>query len=241
MAKSKTNSLTSSVFQPSIGARLLFHFLTSISFIYIFCWHFGSEASSIEKSKGFGWFFKYLTFCGFTFQMIAFFVSFLSDLFPQANTANFLADNLSCASFLIANIITVMYWCLLIITKDPVDEDVRHGQLLLQRPPFWLSIVMHLANAIVAWMDILLTNRRFSKFSLLAALVFGFLYCIWMQICATKNKGYPYPFLNVLPEPEGLIGMALVGLSLILLFFWLGAKVASISKGKHNQKELKYY
>lgn len=241
MANSKTNSMACSVSQRSNGARLLFHFLTFIWFLYIFCWHFGSEAATLEKAKGFGWFFKYLTFCGFTFQMIALFVSFLSDLFPQANTASFLADNLSCASFLIANIIMVMFWCLLVITKDPVDEDVQKGQLLLQRPPFWLSMILHLANAVVAWIDILLANRRFSKFSLDMALVFGFLYCIWMQICATKNKAYPYPFLNALPEPAGLIGISFVGLSLILLFFWVGAKVAYISRGECDQKVLKYY
>lgn len=241
MAKPKTNSMSSSVSQPSNGARLLFHLISFISFLYIFCWHVGSKAATFEQSKDFGWFFKYLTFCGFTFQMIAFLVSFISDLFPQANRTSFLADNLSCASFVIANLITVMFWCLLLITKDPVDQDVRRGELLLQRPPFWLSIFLHLVNAIVAWIDILVANRRFSKLSLHAALVFGFLYCIWMQICATKNKGYPYPFLNALPEPEGLIGISLVGLSLMLLFFWVGAKVAYITRGERDQKVVKYY
>ncbi|KAH9329813.1 hypothetical protein KI387_001921, partial [Taxus chinensis] len=130
-------------------------------FLYIFCWHFGSEAATFSQSKGFGWFFKYLTFWAFTFQMISLLISFFSDLFPQVNRIVCVSDDLSCASFSMANVVTVMFWCLLVITKNPVDQNVQQGQLLLQRPFSWTSLCVHLGNVIVAWIDILVSKRTF--------------------------------------------------------------------------------
>ncbi|XP_057837702.1 uncharacterized protein LOC131047904 isoform X3 [Cryptomeria japonica] len=183
--------------------------------------------------------FKFLTIWGFTFQMIALLVSFVSDLFPQANRTSCLADDLSCASFTMANVITVMFWCLLAITESPVDQNVQQGQVFLRRPPLWISLCVHLGNVIVAWIDILVSKRRFSKLSLRLALLFGFLYCIWIQTCAIKNKEYPYPFLNELPEPEGLLGMIFVGLLLVLSSFKAGKKASNTFRGACSGKVVK--
>ncbi|XP_057837699.1 uncharacterized protein LOC131047904 isoform X2 [Cryptomeria japonica] len=206
MAESATSSIS--------VLHSLFHLISFISFLYIFCWHFGSEAATLPQSQGFGWMFK-------------------------ANRTSCLADDLSCASFTMANVITVMFWCLLAITESPVDQNVQQGQVFLRRPPLWISLCVHLGNVIVAWIDILVSKRRFSKLSLRLALLFGFLYCIWIQTCAIKNKEYPYPFLNELPEPEGLLGMIFVGLLLVLSSFKAGKKASNTFRGACSGKVVK--
>ena len=58
----------------------IFHVLCTLVFTRVWLWHFTPEAAELPGSKGFGWFFRYLTFCSYTLQMALFVISCLCQL-----------------------------------------------------------------------------------------------------------------------------------------------------------------
>ena len=46
----------------------MLHFVGAFIFLLVFVWHFTQAASRLPGAKGFGWFFKFLTFWGWTIQ-----------------------------------------------------------------------------------------------------------------------------------------------------------------------------
>lgn len=58
----------------------IFHVLCTLIFTRVWLWHFTPEAAELPGSKGFGWFFRYLTFCSYTLQMALFVISCLCQL-----------------------------------------------------------------------------------------------------------------------------------------------------------------
>jgi hypothetical protein len=79
-------------------------------------------------------------------------------------------------------------------------------------------------NTIVAWGDLLLSRTRsFSKRSELVSHCIIVFYMGWILTCARFNQGlFPYPFLNVLPWPQGFCGVALVSTALFYVVFRMG-------------------
>lgn len=41
-------------------------------FIYVWSWHFSDRAQRLPGAQGFGWFFRYVTFWGWTLQTVQF-------------------------------------------------------------------------------------------------------------------------------------------------------------------------
>lgn len=54
--------------RPLADLVFVFHLLAFLWFSRVWAWHLGKQASTLPGSKGFGWFFRYLTFCSFTAQ-----------------------------------------------------------------------------------------------------------------------------------------------------------------------------
>ena len=58
-------------------------------------------------------------------------------------------------------------------------------------------------NSIVAWLDIILSQpRSFSRRSQWLSIGFVVFYLHWILLCSHVNGGFPYPFLNKLPQPQ---------------------------------------
>ncbi|XP_024525332.1 uncharacterized protein LOC9662517 [Selaginella moellendorffii] len=230
--------------RPAGNALFVFHLVAFLWFLYTFSWHFGRAASKLPQSQGFGWFFKYLTFCGFTLQLVSLLVCLLSHLFPESRGLKRAADDLSCTTFAIANVITAMHWVLYFTTAAPVEASatakiettVTRSLNVQTSSPLWLNLTVHLANAIVAWTDVHVSDRTFRKSSLNQSLIFCLVYTTWIQVCAFKNKMYPYPFLNKLPQPEGFIATVAVAVTLTFAFFKAGSTLASVQTSRRLAK-----
>ena len=110
---------------------------------------------------------------------------------------NHWADDLSCALFGLANVVTAMYY--LIDATNGKDALVEGGQI--QRPA-WLGFSVHVFNSLVAWADILCAHpRSFSKSSGRLSVGIVAFYTIWILTCSHFNGAFPYPILNELPWP----------------------------------------
>lgn len=49
---------------------MLWHFLGAAFALNIFIWHFSEQATKLPGARGFGWFFKFLTFWGWSLQTL---------------------------------------------------------------------------------------------------------------------------------------------------------------------------
>ncbi|XP_073392325.1 uncharacterized protein [Physcomitrium patens] len=201
--------------------------------MFVFCWHFGKQASQLPQAWDFGWFFKFLTFCGFSFQMIALMTSLLSHLFPEEKVLKRSANDMSCASFEIVNVVTLVYWAVTFWTSDPLllgwDKAARKT---LQKGlsigcPLWLTLVLNIGIVGISWADILITERNFRRLTLYMTLVFGTIYTCWVHVCEARNEEYPHPFIRPSRQPEGTLTVSAVALLFVFLFHKIGSKLAS--------------
>lgn len=209
----------------------LVHILGFCVYASVFMWHFSARASTLPGAAGYGWFFKFLTFWGWTLQMVQFLVVSLSLLTPKERSwyspLARLADDLSCLAFCAATTVTVQFYVLQLITGGLVERTS-------DRPP-WLGVTVHLANSVFAWLDIAVSSKRsFSKRSKLMGIAFCFCYCLWILACRHMNSKFPYPFLNALPFPLGFVGIMFATMIVFYIVNVLGALKAGIWQCFHT-------
>eukprot|EP00210_Caulerpa_lentillifera_P008853 g8447.t1 len=205
--------------------RWLFHLSFCLYFSRVLLLRLLSTETIYSEDLQFGGPFRYLTICVFTlqvFQLIA--VSFV-DCVPyglRLEVKQF-ADDMSCATFVLANLVTVLYYTI---------EAVVPGGLFsasLDKSSAWIDISMHFLNSVAAWADIIISYpRRFSFRSLQLIGCFSFWYTMWISLIKYKSGAYPYGFLNTMPEPIGLLLMIGIAVVMIILFFHTGRKLSEL-------------
>eukprot|EP01025_Chloroclados_australasicus_P023985 TRINITY_DN2415_c0_g1_i3.p2 TRINITY_DN2415_c0_g1~~TRINITY_DN2415_c0_g1_i3.p2 ORF type:complete len:277 (-),score=15.66 TRINITY_DN2415_c0_g1_i3:1102-1932(-) len=198
-------------------SRIL-HCSCCVIFMGVWLWHFTPQASSLPGANLFGWFFRYLTFCTYTLQTFWLLLSTLSWLLTDSDSSilNTVADDLACTLFPLANVVTVLYYTLEIITQGLVEGGD------IARPP-WLGFAVHGMNSIVAWLDLLFSRpRKFSRRAKFWGACLAISYFIWMVVMKRVGGGFPYPFLDKMPFPEGFLVMTMAGCMLYALLFVMG-------------------
>ncbi|DBB02119.1 TPA: hypothetical protein ACH3X3_011158 [Trebouxia sp. C0006] len=200
------------------------HAFALLCYVRVWLWHLTPAAQLLPGSTGFGWFFRYLTFYSFSWQMLQLFIACLADISKDPHNSRMLniwADDLSCALFGMANSVTAMFY--LIDATTGKDSLVEGGEI--DRPP-WLGFSVHVFNTIVAWADIFCAHpRSFSKRSGRLSVGIIAFYTVWILICSHFNGAFPYPILNKLPWPAGFIGMATTSIVLFYLMFLAGRQL----------------
>eukprot|EP00891_Asterochloris_glomerata_P006268 jgi/Astpho2/6268/Aster-x0276 len=148
-------------------------------------WHLTPKANEQKVAQQFPWFFAYLTFWGFTLQLLQMVVAFLADLQPKDMLRD-LADILSCSTVGVAAFVTACYYILV---------------------PKWVSPVLHTGNFIGMLADYAVSRRQ-RTFSHAGAALQAAWMALYLALClAIKhvNGKYPYDFMNELPEPQGML------------------------------------
>ncbi|CAG9462348.1 unnamed protein product [Pedinophyceae sp. YPF-701] len=205
--------------------QTLLHLAGMMVFSYVWMWHLSERAQSLPGASGFGWFFRYMTFCSFTLQTITSILQVLADLSQEHKAPKMfrltvrLVDDLSCFTFAVACTVTVMYY--------GVEKSMKGGAVSVEggahdRPP-WLNWAVHVLNSIYAAADVLLSEPR--TFSLTAAgyvAAFCVAYPIWLLVIKQVMSSFPYPILEKLPFPHGFIFLSLAGWISMLAFFYTG-------------------
>eukprot|EP00899_Mesostigma_viride_P008419 jgi/Mesvir1/17579/Mv08814-RA.1 len=121
---------------------LVFHIFALLWFGSVWFWHLGDDAKKLPGANEFGWFFRYLTFFGFTLQVLQLLVCCLAGILTTKPRLLWLADTLSCAVFGVAHVITINHKLIWMLTKAPVEG--AH----IERP-FFLGFTVHYANSTV--------------------------------------------------------------------------------------------
>lgn len=200
------------------------HAFALLCYVRVWLWHLTPAAQLLPGSTGFGWFFRYLTFYSYSWQMLQLFIACLADISKvdilltqikcihaaclltaicllqdpvQSRFLNEWADDLSCALFGLANSVTAMYY--LIDATTGKNALVEGGEI--SRPP-WLGFSVHVFNTMTAWADICCAHpRSFSRRAGRLSVAIIAFYTVWILICSHCNGAFPYPILNELPWP----------------------------------------
>ena len=188
-----------------VAKRLFYVFAFANNFVVWF-WHFTPFASYLPGASLFGFFFRYLTFCTYTLQTMHLGLSLFTEVLIGAKEckrtrprlARF-ADDLGCVVFPLANIVTILFYGVLKQFPSPIEGAS------VERPPF-LDFSVHALNFVFAWGDMLLSkNRTFSPRATYLGTICCISYTAWMLIIKIKTNIYPYPFIEKLPFPEGVV------------------------------------
>ncbi|GAQ86887.1 hypothetical protein KFL_003180080 [Klebsormidium nitens] len=204
----------------------VFHLTLFCVYLYGYLWHFSDGAKQLPGSHGFGWFYRYLTFWGFSIQLVTWAFSLLTHLFPRWKDAKRISDLLASSVFGIANIITVLHWTLFVLIQgNPVEGE------LVDRPVA-LGILVHAVNALSAWLDVKIGERTFRYPSLRVSFGIATAYCAFILWCKFETGIFPYPFLNTWPQPEAFLVLLAVSMVLIYVFHKIGAAYAASGQSK---------
>lgn len=206
----------------------MFHAFALIFYVRTWMWHTTPAAAGLPGAQGFGWFFRYLTFCSYTLQMVQLAVCCMAHVSRQPKRKRRLtelADQLSCALFGIANTVTALFFAIEKSTNGLVEGGAADR-------PAWLNMAVHVVNSLVAWLDLLIVEERsFKGSSRHLALLFAVAYCTWLLVVRQRFGKFPYPILNNLPFPLGYASFVLLGFVVVLFAFHLGKAVKTLLGG----------
>mmetsp|Transcript_14494 Transcript_14494/g.46086 ORF Transcript_14494/g.46086 Transcript_14494/m.46086 type:complete len:229 (+) Transcript_14494:60-746(+) len=198
---------------------LVFHALTYALYCAAWGWHLSPAATKLPGHSGFGWFFRYLTFCGFTLQLIQLLICTASHFARRGHWLKRASDDLSSAIFALAITITILYH----VIKYSGQKVVEGGKV--ERPP-WLDFTVHVGNSVIACVDLILCKRSFSKLAEKLCLAIAASYLLWIMVVKEVTGIYPYPFLNKLPQPWGFVAF-IIGSLLVFFGIFHGGRTVS--------------
>lgn len=198
---------------------LLVHLVAFAWFAWVWLWHLTPAAAQLPGNFGFGWFFRFLTFYSFSLQTLQLGMACVDDVQRTRRGASAWTqptDDLACAIFALTHVVSIMFYTIQGTTKMAVEGG--H----VQRPP-WLDVSVHAFNTLVAWADLLTSDRRsFSRRSeRLSTLLVG-AYLGYLMLCRRMNGRFPYPILNALSYPWGFSALVASGLALFVAAFRAG-------------------
>lgn len=198
---------------------LVVHVVAFCWFSFVWLWHLTPAAAQLPGNHGFGWFFRFLTFYSFSLQTLQLGMATVDDLqrtwYGKSRWTK-PTDDLACAIFAFTHVVSIMFYTIQSTTKLAVEG----GHVV--RPP-WLDVSVHAFNTMVAWADLITSDRRtFSRTSERLSSVLVVVYLGYLMLCRHMNGRFPYPILNALSYPWGVLGLVSCGLALFLVAFRAG-------------------
>ncbi|MEW5315806.1 MAG: hypothetical protein WDW38_007211 [Sanguina aurantia] len=195
----------------------------------VWLWHTSEAALVLPGSRGFGWFFRYLTFYSFTLQLAQLCLCTVYGWSrkwrggrPSSSLTRLAgwSDDLSCAALGFATATTILYH---IVDAALGRKGIVEGEA---ERPVWLSPSVHVFNFALAWADTAFASPR--TFTRRAEILSTCLVTVYICIILGSrhvNGKFPYPFLNQLPLPQGFILMLVLGIAIFYGFFQIGRQV----------------
>lgn len=216
------------------NAEFIFHVAALVLYSRVWLWHTTPAAMALPGATGFGWFFRYLTFCSYTLQLVQFALCVLCRILPSEKArvvTSIAADRLACALFGLANMISAMFYTIESTGgKGLIDASGRGAK------PWWLGETVHMLNSIIAWIDLFLVEERtFHGHSRALIVFFIVTYCSWALVVKRVHGTFPYPLMNILPFPWGFVGLAAAASCVLLSIFELGRRLKDAQRNRRRR------
>ena len=216
------------------NVEFIFHVAALVLYSRVWLWHTTPAAMALPGATGFGWFFRYLTFCSYTLQLVQFALCVLCRILPSEKArvvTSIAADRLACALFGLANMISAMFYTIESTGgKGLIDASGRGAK------PWWLGETVHMLNSIIAWIDLFLVEERtFHGHSRALIVFFIVTYCSWALVVKRVHGTFPYPLMNILPFPWGFVGLAAAASCVLLSIFELGRRLKDAQRNRRRR------
>lgn len=217
------------------NVEFIFHVAALVLYSRVWLWHTTPAAMALPGATGFGWFFRYLTFCSYTLQLVQFALCVLCRVLPSEKArvaTSIAADRLACALFGLANMISAMFYTIENTGgKGLIDASGRGAK------PWWLGETVHALNSVIAWIDLFLVEERtFHGHSRALIVFFIVTYCSWALVVKRVHGTFPYPLMNMLPFPWGFVGLAAAASVVLLSIFELGRRLKDVQRNGRRRR-----
>ncbi|KZV88312.1 hypothetical protein EXIGLDRAFT_839341 [Exidia glandulosa HHB12029] len=157
-----------------------------------------------------GGLFQFLTICGLALAWVTCLVALVHSLVPSFTAIGNLKSALGLVALPVSIIVTEVYWPLILLAPSLIAEvDLGPGVDGMPPPaafmyplPIPLDLALHAAPALALLVDFFAFEHRYSRWQALNAgfplsVFTGVAYGTWTEYCASANRTFPYPFLNV--------------------------------------------
>ncbi|KAK4058474.1 hypothetical protein OIO90_000635 [Microbotryomycetes sp. JL221] len=135
----------------------------------------------------------FLTVLSLALSTATFASAVLKDLLPSFRLFDTLKTSLSVLTVPVEGLVSVLYW-----SMQFYDPKLLTPPGTMFRIPLGLDLSIHALPALFLWIDFLVFSPRMSKSvnPLLISSLGALAYTSWMEFAASKNKHFPYPFLD---------------------------------------------
>ncbi|GAA6061632.1 hypothetical protein JCM10212_000974 [Sporobolomyces blumeae] len=179
---------------------------------------------------------QYLTILSLGAAWLTFLFALLKDAFPSVNLFARCKTSLSLIATPVEGFVGVMYWTLMAI--DPALLVPPNPLFVL---PFKLDVSIHGLPAAFLWLDFLAFSPPFPKAArpvrLSVAAVLA--YTTWMELVASKNGRFPYPFLDDMTQVQRSL-FYLVQIPLVLGLFRTANGLHHLVRGTNAPNEARH-
>ncbi|KAJ7172592.1 FAR-17a/AIG1-like protein [Mycena filopes] len=151
----------------------------------------------------YGGHFQYLTIQGLAVAWLTMAVGLVEDFFPSINGIRATKRMLFIAAMPIATVVSLIYWTLLLAFPHLILQALPESPDSPMLLPLKVDLCLHAVPAIGLLVDFMIFEHKYEKQASLNVVPITSLctvwYGWWVELCASKNGNFPYPFLTLNP------------------------------------------
>ncbi|KAJ7751955.1 FAR-17a/AIG1-like protein [Mycena metata] len=151
----------------------------------------------------YGGHFQYLTIQGLAVAWLTMAVGLLEDFVPSIKGIRAIKRTLFIAAMPIATVVSSIYWTLLLTFPHLILQALPESPDSPMVLPLRVDLSLHAVPAISLLLDFMVFERKYGRSASLSAVPIT-VFCTvwygwWVELCASKNGTFPYPFLTLNP------------------------------------------
>jgi len=159
---------------------------------------------SASINSQYGTHFQYLTIQGLGFACLTMLVGLLGDFFPAVTVIRTAKRALFIVAMPIATMVSSIYWTLLLIWPHLIIHAAPSEALESFMLPMRIDLCLHALPCLALLTDFMVFERKYGRSVIVYAaplltLLYTVSYAWWVELCATHNEKFPYPFLTFNP------------------------------------------
>ncbi|KAJ7109264.1 FAR-17a/AIG1-like protein [Mycena epipterygia] len=176
----------------------------------------------------YGGHFQFLTIQGLSVAWLTMVVGLFEDLFPAVKGIRTIKRALLISAMPIATIVTSIYWTLILLFPHLILQAMPEETASSAMIPLRIDLALHAVPCLALLADFMIFERRYGRkamiyvapaLTLLCTVWYGW----WVELCASKNGTFPYPFLTLNPLEVRVRIYAGAGTLACIFFYALNA------------------
>ncbi|KAJ7219168.1 FAR-17a/AIG1-like protein [Mycena pura] len=212
---------------PNLHSRVVLHASTVCAMAYGYNALVGLSISDSINSQ-YGGHFQFLTIQGLAVACLTMLVGLLADFFPAVTVIRTAKRALFIVAMPTATMVSSIYWTLLLTSPHLIIHAAPAEALEAVMLPMRIDLCLHAVPCLALLTDFMVFERKYGRSVIvytapLLSLLYTVSYAWWVELCATHNGKFPYPFLTFNPFEVRVFIYAGVGALACVSFYALNA------------------